>query len=109
MAVNTVDRSLGLKYPTTPDELVVFVQRVLGPMVAEIKTRFNELPVAINIRTEEDVVALAAVDTTDLPECFLGIAQVERGLYSLDKTSPPAGPGDLAAIPTGRWYLVVNI
>jgi hypothetical protein len=109
MAVNPIDRSLGLKYPDTPDELVVFVQRVMGPLVAQIKARYNELPIAINIRTEEDIVALAAVDTTDMPECFLGIAQLERSLFSLDKTSLPSGPGDLAAIPAGRWYLLLNL
>lgn len=108
MAVNTVERSLGLGYPTTPEQLVVFVQRVLGPMVAQLKTRFNVIGFQIGVTIEATESDLSAVDTTDMLNAFLGIASDTRGLFTLD-TAGAVGLGDLAATPTGRWKFIQTL
>lgn len=108
VAVNTVERSLGLKYPDTPEELVVFVQRVLGPMVAQLKTRFNVIGVQVGLTIEETETDLAALDTADMHDAFLGIASDTRGLFTLDIVGV-VGVGDLAATPTGRWKFIQTL
>lgn len=105
MAISRVGKALGRRYPDTPEELVSWVQRVLGPMLDELRTRFNQLPYLIGINVEDTEADLAALDTTNFKDGCLGVSSDTRNLYSLDLTGVAAG-ADLSATPTGRWKFI---
>jgi hypothetical protein len=106
--IQTVQRTMGKGYPSNPEELVEFVQRVLGPLVAELRERMNQLPYLIGTQIEETETELAAIDTFEMTDGVLGIAGDTRVLYSLEKAGTP-GIGDLTALPTGRWKFVMAL
>lgn len=97
-----VEKSLGKSYPSTEEELVGFIQRVMGPTLDELRTRYNQLPYLIGIQIEDTAAELAAIDTTNMKDGILGIASADRELYCLNKAGTP-GAGDLTAIPAGSW------
>lgn len=105
MALTKVERGLGMRYPRSPDEVVTFIQRVAGPLMAEMKDRINKLENELGVHIEADEATLAAVDTEDFVDGSLGIATSERNLFSLEKGGT-AGGSDLSANPTGRWKFI---
>ena len=48
MALSKVEGQLSQKYPTKPEDLVRYVQEVLGPVAAEMRRRINQLVTAFN-------------------------------------------------------------
>lgn len=100
--IKTVQKALGQKYPTTPDELVTSNQRVSGPVLEEIRTRFNSLGPQLGIQHEADATTIAAQDTTGMALYTMMIDEATGDVYSLQTGSP--GAGDLQATPTGFYW-----
>jgi hypothetical protein len=103
MTIPKVERSLGKSYPTTPDELVTFVQRVMGPIIQEQRDRWNKLDVNVGFQMFETVADMQAFDTTDVGNGYIAIVTEDREIYSLDKTGTAVAGMDPAATPLGCW------
>lgn len=100
--IDPVKRQLGKKYPEEPEELVREVQRVIGPVLAELRQRFNELGPQLAYQIEENEADILLVDTTNMMK-FTQMTNAETGdVYYLDPAGTP-GVSDLAANPTGAW------
>lgn len=97
-----VEGQLSKKYPDDPDKLVHYLQLVLGPVVAEIRRRFNGLGPKLASQIEADAAAISALDTTGMAKYTTMIDSELGDVYWLDPTGVPGG-GDLAATPTGAW------
>lgn len=98
-----VQKALGTKYPQDPDKLVESFQKVTGPVVSELRTRYNELEKNIAAHSAEDEDEILAADTTDW-RLFSTMTNEETGdVYSLQTGSP--GAGDLQAVPAGFCWV----
>lgn len=102
MTIPKVKNSLGTKYPGTPEELVTFIQRVLGPVLSEQREKWNNLDVNVGFQMFETVALMQAFDTTDVSDGYIGIVSSDREVYSLDKNGT-ASAIDPAATPGGCW------
>ncbi len=100
--IQKVEGQLSQKYPDAPDKLVHYVQLVLGPVVAEIRRRFNKLGPQLGIQHEADATAISALDTTGMAKYTMMVDETLGDVYWLDPTGTPGG-GDLSATPTGAW------
>lgn len=102
MTIPKVEKALGTKYPATPEELVQFVQRVLGPVLQEQRERWNKLDINAGFQIFATVADMQAFDTTEVGDGYIAIVSDARDMYSLGKTEP-ASAFDPAATPTGAW------
>ena len=103
MTIAKVAKTVGQRYPKTPEDLTLYVERILGPVVDEIRTRYNALSLQLGFLIETDEAAIAALDATDMLDGTLVISSATRSVYSLDKAATVLGVGDLAASPSGAW------
>lgn len=98
-----VQKALGTKYPDTPEKLVEANQKVQGPVLAELRTRYNELGPKLGFQHEADAATIEALDTTGM-SLFTQMVDEETGdVYSLQTGTP--GAGDLQAVPTGFCWV----
>lgn len=97
-----VQKALGTKYPDTPEKLVETNQKVNGPVLSELRTRFNDLEKNIAAHSAENAAAIEAVDTTDWRPFSTMLDEELGDVYSLQVGSP--GAGDLQATPTGFYW-----
>ena len=97
-----VQRALGTKYPESPEKLVEANAKVAGPVLAELRTRYNELGPKLGIQHEADQATIIALDTTGMSPFTMMIDEELGDVYSLQVGSP--GAGDLQAVPTGFYW-----
>ena len=98
-----VQKALGTKYPDTPEKLVEANQKVSGPVLSELRARYNELEKNIAAHSAENAAAIEAVDTTDW-RLFSTMLDEELGdVYSLQTGTP--GAGDIQAVPAGFCWV----
>lgn len=108
MTLPVVERALGTKFPDKPEDLAVEYKKVIGPVIAELRKRFNELQIHIGWLHAADTDAIEELDTTGMAE-FTVIVDEETGdVYSLDTDGTP-GAGDLSASPTGAWMYAYSL
>ena len=100
--IDRVERSLGKKYPDSPDALVLEYKTVIGPFLAELRERFNNLRFQAGITIEEDAAAITALDATNLPLNMLAIDSELGDVYALKLGSP--GVGDLSSDTAGFYW-----
>lgn len=97
-----VQKALGTKYPDTPEKLVESNQKVTGPVLSELRTRYNELGPKLGMQHEADAATIEALDTTGMSLFTMMIDEALGDVYSLQTGSP--GAGDLQATPTGFYW-----
>jgi len=97
-----IDKSLGKNFPKDGEDLLLYNNRILAPIVAELLRNWNGLDARLAAHIEADAATISTIDTTDYEPFCLMIDSALGDVYSLDKTGVP-GAGDLAASPTGAW------
>ena len=97
-----VQKALGTKYPADPEKLVETNQKVAGPVLAELRTRYNELEKHLASHSAADATEIAEVDTTDWRLYSTMTDEALGDVYSLQVGSP--GAGDIQAVPAGFYW-----
>lgn len=100
--IDRVERALGRKYPENPDALVLEYKTVIGPFLAELRERFNNLRFQTGFTNEENAAAITALDVTEMPLNMLAVDSEFGDVYALKLGSP--GAGDLPSVTAGYYW-----
>lgn len=108
MSYAKVEKTVGKRYPKTQEEMKLYLERVVLPVVEEMRAKLNLLMTVAGIQIATDEADLAELNTTDMGEATLAVVQGTRNLHALNKAGTP-GVGDVAASPTGSWDYVMTL
>jgi hypothetical protein len=103
MSLPRIGKAIGTKFPNTPEDLANEYKKVIGPLLLEMRQRFNELEKHIGYLHRDDAAAIAEIDATDMGQFTVVVDDSTGDLYYLDATGTP-GIGDIAASPAGAWF-----